>query len=223
MRKFAFLILLLLTTASAFAQNIDRQGDDWRNRRYHAPVPKPDLTLTAGYRWGGTLYREQTGFRDDYDVASSAAYGAILGVPIGLGEMKLELSANHQATHLEVGGELFNPNEPIADFDVTYFQAGLRIPLTNAGPVQPFVSLGLGVANLDINTPGLSNETRFAMSGGIGAKVPLNDHLAVRFEARGYFASLSDSDSDYYDCHCDGGYGQDLYQGETSIGLMITF
>jgi hypothetical protein len=222
MRKFLFVVLLLLVPSAVFAENVDRdRRDDWRNRRYRSHQNTPDLSLFGGYRWGGTLYGEQTGFRDDFDVASSGNFGASLGIPIGLGDMKLELMANRQNTHLEVGGGLFNPNERVTDFDVSYYQAGLRIPLSTASDIQPFVTIAAGIANLDLNVPGLSQETRFSASAGIGAKIPFNDHLGLRIEARGYFTSLDDSEDDCF--RCDSELGQDLYQGETNVGLVITF
>jgi hypothetical protein len=223
MRKFAFIVLLLLVPSAVFAQNIDRdRRDDWRNRRYRSRHQnKFELTPFGGYRWGGTLYGETTGFRDDFDVASSGSFGANLGIPIGLGDMKLELMANRQNTHLELGGGLFNPNERVTDFDVSYYHAGLQIPLSNARDVQPFVVISAGVANLDLNVPGLSQETRFSASAGIGAKIPFNEHVGLRLEARGYFTSLDDGGDECFRCYND--YGRDLYQGETNVGIVISF
>ena len=79
-----------------------------------------------------------------------------------------------------------------------------------------------GAANLDINQPGLTQETRFAASAGIGAKIPFNPHVGLRLELKGYYTSLDDGGDDCHSCYYDY-YGNDLYQGETNIGLVITF
>ena len=53
MRKFLFVVLLLLVPSAVFAQNVDRdRRDDWRNRRYRSNQNTPDLSLFGGYRWG---------------------------------------------------------------------------------------------------------------------------------------------------------------------------
>jgi hypothetical protein len=226
MRKLALLFLLLLIIPTAvFAQDRDRDRDDrWRERRYQPRHRNMfELTGFGGFRWGGTLYADQTNFRDDFQVANSGNFGASLGIPIGLADMKLELMANRQNTHLQVREGLFNPDERVSDFDVSYYHAGLQVPFNNSTGVTPFVVVSAGVANLDINVPGLSQETRFSMSGGVGVKVPFNRNVGLRVEARGYFTSLTDNDARNCSRCFDDGFGEDLYQGETNVGLVISF
>ena len=228
MRKLLILMVLICSTTAAFAQDFDRERErdrdrwrerDRRDRRYDRDMF--ELTPFGGYRWGGTLYGDTTGFRDDFDVAGSGSFGINLGIPLGFSDAKLELMANHQNTHLQFGGGLFDPNERVSDFDVTYYHAGVQFPFTTGSGVNPFVVLSAGVANLDINTPGLSQETRFSASAGIGVKVPLNRNVGLRVETRGYFTSLDDRDDDCFRCGRE--FGEDLYQGETNVGLVISF
>lgn len=220
MRKYTFLIVLLLLPTSLFAQT-DR--DDWRGGRY-SDTPSVDafeLTPFVGYRWGGTIFADQTFiFGEDVDVAPSANFGVNLGVPLGDTGLKLELMANRQSSELETGSGLFEPGDEIADIDVTYLHAGLQIPFARSRNAVPYAVVSAGLANLDPKLAGVSSESRFSASAGIGVKVPVSNFLSLRFEGRGYYTSLEDDS----DCTiCDYYYNEDFYQGEVNAGLVFSF
>lgn len=225
MRKIA-VVLLLLVPSSVFAQNIDRGRDEsWRDRRFTYSTPSYnlfELTPFGGYRWGGTLYADRSSlFGFDSELASSGNAGLNFGIPIGGSAMKFELMVNQQQTHLQTGAGLFEPEAPIADFDVTYYHGGLQIPIGDpeAG-VIPFLVFSAGVANLRPDVPGVTAENRFSASAGVGLKIPFNRNVGLRIEGRGYFTSLDGDD----ECHrCYDSYGDTLTQGETNIGLVISF
>jgi len=219
-RKLFLAVLLLLFATSAFAQS-----DSWRDRRYPRRPQRQnlfELTPFGGYRYGGTLFADTSSlFNRDVDVASSVDFGASLGIPLG-DSLKLELMANRQDTHLETGGELFSPNNNLADFDITYYQAGLQMPFTTSSGIEPFVVISAGLANLAPKIEGVRDENRFAASAGVGVKVPINPNLGIRVEARGYFTSLGNDDR--RNCNrCSYNYDHDLYQGETSLGVVFRF
>lgn len=231
MRKLLLLALLLLPV-SAIAQT----DDSWRDRpaprdrdrdrdryrdRYSYRHNAFELTPIAGYRWGGTLTaRDSRLFLFDVDVSDSAAFGAILGIPVGNTGLKLELMANHQSSHLQAGDDLFSPNDNIADIDVNYYHAGLQIPFSVSRNATPYAVISAGLARLDPDVAGTSAENRFSGSAGIGVKVPVTDNLGFRFEARGYFTALDTNDDN--DCRrCE---ESDVFtQGETSVGLVFSF
>ena len=222
MRKSALALLLLLVSSSLFAQSsIDREP--WREGRRDRNYSRPnmfELTPFGGYRWGGTLYADQTVFREDLSVASDSDYGLNVGIPIGYTPLKFELMVNRQKTGLQFGDNLFEQNDRIADFDITYYHAGLQIPFAEwDGPV-PFVVLSAGVANLKPYMEGVQSDNRFSGSAGIGVKVPINRNVGIRLEGRGYYTSLGNDDG-CRSCYDD--YGRDLYQGEANIGLVISF
>src|SRR5688500_10385984 len=116
MRKFTFLLLLILIPTSLFAQD-----DDWRRRRAERDRYTPresafELTPFVGYRWGGTIFADQTFiFGEDVQVASNPNFGVSFAMPLGDTGMKLELMANRQASELETESGLFEPNDEIAD------------------------------------------------------------------------------------------------------------
>lgn len=220
MRKL-LVLLLLLAPGTLFAQDWDRDRD---RDRWSSVDNSFELTPFGGYRYGGTIFADQTDlFNRDVDVKSNPNLGLNFGIPLGRTPMKLELMVNRQSTELENGGGLFSPNTPVADMDITYYHAGLLFPFAMSRTATPFVIVSAGVANLDPQIRNVSNENRFSASAGVGVKVPFNRNIGLRLEARGYYTSMGNNDrcsrcSDYYY-----DYNHDLYQGETNVGLVFSF
>jgi opacity protein-like surface antigen len=223
MRKLTFLLLLILIPTTLFAQD-----DTWRGRgrdrdRYR-DTPREnafELTPFVGYRWGGTIFADQTFlFGNDVNVAPSANFGVNFALPLGDSGMKLELMANRQSSQLETEGGLFEPNNSVADIDVTYLHAGLQFPFARSRNATPYVVVSAGLANLDPQASNVSAENRFSASAGVGVKVPMSDALSIKLEGRGYYTSLQDNN----DCSfCDYLYNQDFYQGEVNLGVVFSF
>ena len=226
LRKLLVLSLLLLTATSVFAQNDD---EDWRRRRgddrdrYSRGMPRDsafEITPFAGFRWGGTIFADQSFvFGQDVDVASSAAFGASFAMPLGDTGLKLELMANRQSSELETEGGLFEPEDEVADIDVTYLHAGLQIPFARSRNATPYFVVSGGLANLDPQVTGVDAEQRFSASAGIGVKVPMSEFLSFRFEGRGYYTALEEDDCSF----CEYFYNQDFYQGEVNAGVVFSF
>jgi opacity protein-like surface antigen len=224
MRKVPFLLLLILIPTTLFAQSGD--DDTWRRRRADDRRYSRDngfeLTPFVGYRWGGTIFADQTFiFNQDVDVASSANFGINFALPLGDTGMKLELMANRQSSELETESGLFEPNNEVADIDVTYLHAGLQIPFARSRNATPYFIVSGGLANLDPQISGVSAENKFSASAGVGVKLPMSDALSIRLEGRGYYTALEDDNND---CNvCDYFYNQDFYQGEVNMGLSFRF
>jgi opacity protein-like surface antigen len=222
MRKSLLVLLLLTLSTTAFAQS--RDDEDWRRRRGYRDTPRRgafELTPFVGYRWGGTIFADQTFlFGEDVDVAPSANLGVNFALPLGDTGMKLELMANRQSSDLETGGGLFEPDNEVAEIDVTYLHAGLQIPFATSRNASPYFIISGGLANLDPQINGVSAENRFSASAGVGVKIPMSEILSIRLEGRGYYTSLEEED----DCTiCDYFYNEDFYQGEVNLGLAISF
>lgn len=220
MKKLFVLVLLILAVPTALLA----QGD-WRGRRgrdsYRHGDNAFELEPFVGYRWGGTLYADQTGFAEDVKSESSANFGGNFAIPIGWEGFKLELMVNHQGTHLTAGSGLFSPSDRIANFDVNYYHAGLIIPFAQSRSATPYVVVSAGIANLNPDIPGTTSENRFSASGGIGVKVPLNPNVGLRLEARGYYTALP-NDNGCSRCYYDYRY-RDFSQGETNLGVYFRF
>ena len=220
MRKLTLLLIVLLIPVAAFAQD-----DNWRNRpsRYDRRSQRDntfELTPFIGYRYGGTLYASQSSlFNQDVDVASAMNYGGQFGIPVGYEGMKIELMVNRQDTNFTRTNGLFSPDTNLANFHITYYQAGVEIPFARSRAATPFFVVGAGFANLKPDVPGVSSDNRFAANAGIGVKIPISPNIGFRIDARGYFTSLNNNscNSCYYN------YNHDLYQGETNVGVVFRF
>ena len=217
MRKAVF-VFLLLSASSLFAQ-------DWRGRRYERyRDDRVDLTPFLGYRYGGTLYADQSNlFSRNVDVKSSMNFGLNLGIPVSSSGLKIELLVDRQNTNFTDSGGLFSPNANLGDFSVTYYQAGVLIPFAASRAATPYVAVTGGVANLDPQFSGASSSNRFAASAAIGVKVPLQRNLAIRVEERGFYTSMSNYDNRCRACYYNYDYNHDLVQGETNVGLDFKF
>jgi len=223
MRKAVLALLLLLAALPVLAQDDDwrRRRPDYDDRRWSPRESAFELTPFIGYRWGGTIFADQTFiFGQDVDVEPSANFGVNFGIPLGDSGFKLELMANRQSSELATDGGLFEPEDEVADIDVTYLHAGLQIPFARSRNATPYVIVSAGLANLDPDLTGVDAEQRFSASAGLGVKVPMSRALSFRFEGRGYYTALEeDSDCSF----CDYFYNQDFYQGEVNAGLVFSF
>jgi outer membrane protein with beta-barrel domain len=221
MRKLILLLIVLLVPASLFAQD-----EGWRNRRggyrdRYRDRNMFELTPFGGYRYGGTIFADQTALFGgrDVKVASAGNYGVNFGIPIG--DWKLELMVNRQDTHFTSGGGLFSPSERFGGFHVTYFHGGLQIPFAVSRTATPYFIVSAGLANLDPHVAGATSDNRFSAGAGIGVKVPINRNVGIRIEERGYFTSLSNYGDSCRSCYYS--YNHDLYQGETNVGIFLRF
>lgn len=221
MRRLAVLLSLLILPATLLAQS--RDDDDWRNRRYRDAPPADAFELTPfiGYRWGGTIFADQTFlFGEDVDVEPGMSLGGSVGIPLGSSGMKLELMANRQSSELETDRGLFDPDSDVADIDVTYMHAGLQIPFARSRNAAPYFAVSAGLANIDPQVSGVSAENRFSAGAGLGVKVPMGRNVSFRFEGRGYYTALEEETGCTF---CDYFYNQDFYQGEVNLGLTFSF
>ena len=217
MRKLFLIVALLLIPASLFAQ-------DWRRGYGYRPYADNFFELSPyfGYRYGGTIYANQTQlFNQDVAVESAPNFGVNFAIPVSNG-WKIELLVDRQNTQFSGGGGgLFAPNNSLGDFDVTYFQGGLLIPFAQSRSATPYVSLDAGVANLDPRVSGATSSTRFSAGASIGVKVPINRNIGIKLEERGFFTSLNNSGDNCRACYYT--YNHDLYQGETNFGVFFRF
>jgi hypothetical protein len=182
-----------------------------------------EITPLIGYRSGGTIDRDVTGlFGEDVVIESSPVLGLILDIDLSR-EFQLEFLVNHQESDLEFDDQLFEPDDEIGDVEITYWHAGIlwRYSVTD---VQPFLGLSVGGATIDPQIPGADAENRLSGSLAGGVKVFFSRNVGFRFEARGYWTDLGGDDED--DCfRCDDfdDQSEGLYQGEASVGLVLSF
>lgn len=215
MRKVCLLLVLLVVPTSVFAQY--HRPDRYYDNRF-------ELTPFVGYSWGGTIYADTTPvFRQDVDAQSAANVGLNFGIPLGYSSMKLELMIDHQSTTLGHSADLFVPTNDVANFGVTYYQAGLQIPFAQSRTATPYIVASLGGTTLDPQVQGATSSTRFSGSFGGGVKFPINYIFAVRVEARGYWTDVPNGNHDhgcYYGCASN---YHAFTQGQVNMGFVFSF
>ncbi len=224
MRKVCLIAVLVLVAAPSLFAQPWRDGGRDRNYRRNQDN-RFELTPFIGYTNGGTIFTDNTNlFNQDVQASSSANFGANFGIPLGYTNMKLELMVNRQDTNLTAGGGgLFEPDNRVANFHVTYYHGGLLIPFNESRNATPFVVVSAGVGNLQPDIEGVSSSNRFSASAGVGVKVPVSPNFGIRLEGRGFFTSLGNGSNSNNCRYCNDNSGHDFYQGQVNLGFAISF
>lgn len=182
-----------------------------------------EITPYGGYRYGGEF--KETDGNLSIDLDDSESYGIILNArhsPVTQWEI---LYSRQQTTANTTGLGL---SDPRLDIDVEYLHAGGTY-LWDGDTVRPFLAATLGVAQVDVTTPGYDRDSFFSFSLGLGLQVAPSNRVGLRLEARGY-GTLLDSSSDLF---CEFGPtnnicavridGTVMWQVEALAGIVFRF
>lgn len=175
----------------------------------------------AAYRIGGSLKDVTSGEERDFD--EGAGFAIALELRYKQGDDRFyQLWYSRQASAVD---------DALAEYDVDieYLHLGGTIPIGDHERAQPFFAAGLGGTRFSSSEPGAKDKTRFSGSLAVGVAVPLAEHAAFRFEARGYVTAV-DTDSAIF-CRSDNGTGfcrivasgSALVQAELLAGIAIRF
>ena len=115
------------------------------------------------------------------------------------------------------------------DLDIEYLQIGGTVSSPDAERVIPYFGITVGAARFSPDQSGLDDETKLAFSIGGGFKVPITEHIGVRFDARA-FVALLDTDGNIF-CVSDSGAGacairtksDTFLQYSAGLGLIVAF
>lgn len=173
-----------------------------------------------GYRVGGDFRVNDTGQR--ISLADHASFALAVDARADEGS-QYELFYSRQSTDLRGDGTL------LGSIVVEYLHIGGTVDLVDDSRIKPYVGGGLGVTRL---SPGLapgSDDTRFSASLSLGLRAPLTQHLALRFETRGYFTPLNTDTAVF--CRSDQGgalcriraRGSSFFQGDFFAGATWSF
>jgi len=180
------------------------------------------LTLYSAYRDGGSFQNQTTG--KSASIGSSAAYSASLEFPLDASR-QFQVLYSYQKSSLGLESPLSGATPANGGFplQIMYLQLGGTSFLTGEIGHGTYLVGGLGAALFDPTAAGYDSELRFAANLGLGYQQPLGKHLALRFEARGYFSLINSSGGLF----CNGGCtlaiaGDAVAQGELSIGLAFS-
>lgn len=199
-------VTLLAAAATASAQQAPEKYASW------------EFTPFYGYMAGGEFEDPTT--NTDRDLDADSSFGLFID------------AAADQWRHYELiyarQGSSVDGAVPM-DLDVEYLQIGGTVMYQDAKTVVPYFGMTIGAARFSPDGPGLDDETKFAFSLGGGFKVPITDHIGVRFDARA-FLSLFDSSGNVF-CVSDSGVGtcairtksDTFIQYQAGLGVIIGF
>jgi len=207
--RIALAILTMMTIA--FSPIAHAQGTS-------GSASENNLTVYAGYRFGGGLTDVNTG--KSWALTEGPAYS--LAADFGIDrQTQWELFVSHRNTALKASG--FSPIADNIGLGVTYYHVGGTCFVERVGRGVYAVG-GLGATNFSPRESGLNSETRFSLNVGFGYMVPLAKQVALKLEARGY-VTLVNSSGGFF---CSGGCvvqvkGDTFTQGEVMAGISARF
>jgi Outer membrane protein beta-barrel domain len=177
-----------------------------------------EFTPYVGYVVGGEF--EDPVDSTDRDVDEDTSWGLIFNIAADEWRHYEFLFAN-QSSQVE-GVEPF-------DIDIQYLQIGGTVSSPDAERVIPYFGMTVGGARFNPDLAVLDDETKVAFSVAGGFKIPITDHIGVRFDARA-FITLLDSDGDFF-CASSGGAAtcriraksDTLLQYSAALGVVIGF
>ena len=137
---------------------------------------------------GNPLFNQVDGvFDNDFIGGARVTYffTPVFGMEGGVGFTPASMLAS---TNINGGTEFAS----VINVDTYIFNANLVVQLSH-GPVRPFVTGGVSAIHFDFDTSEFGtltpSETDFAPNLGGGLKIPVNDTVLLRFEARYYWAN----------------------------------
>jgi len=177
-----------------------------------------EITPFYGYMAGGEFENPVTNTDRDLDEGNN--FGIIFNAAVDQWR-HYEVIYSTQST--EIDG-----TSPI-DLDVQYLQIGGTVSNPDAERVIPYFGITVGAARFSPDQSGLDAETKLALTIGAGVKVPITEHIGVRFDARA-FVSLLDTDGNIF-CVSDNGVGtcairtksDTFLQYHAAVGVVIGF
>jgi len=184
------------------------------------PPLQYSITPFAGYRFGGRLTLADTNTR--LDALNHMSYGVALDVATDT-ETQYEFLYSRQSTSLSA------PSPTPSNTVIEYLHVGGTLNIGESPRFQPYFIGTLGATRFSPDSPVGNDRIYFSGSVGGGLRVPLNSHLAVRLEARGFATFFSSNTAVFCRSGQAGGVclihgsGSTFFQGDALAGLSYTF
>lgn len=209
MRKFQVGMLVLLVATGAWAQ---------------AREDSVEFTPTVGFWFGDTLARGvQQGYDFDVTIDDDVAYGFRVGYNF-TSNWALAGSFSYERADLITGSENFlGDTNVLGRIDMTTAEIGFEGAFGHSRLV-PIFNVGVGVMNLDPDSPNMRSDTDFVAHIGTGFKLFFTPNVAFRFDFRGHAVNVgkgSHEDCDWWgDCSDSHDW---IGLRELSIGVTFVF
>jgi hypothetical protein len=146
-----------------------------------------EITPFLGYSVGGSFDDNTTGA--NLDVREGGSFGIVFDLSDSP-DTQYELFYGFQRTKVTGGGTF--GGETLFDLDLHYLHVGGTYMFTGE-KVRPYIAGGLGATHFVPHGSGMNPKTYFSLSLGGGAKIPISDHVGLRFEGRGLLTVLPDA------------------------------
>lgn len=146
-----------------------------------------EITPFIGYLGGGQF--EDPNDRSDRDVQEDTIFGLFVDVVADVPERHYELLYANQSTRVQGATPL--------DMDIEYLHIGGSVSYTDVPHIVPFFAATVGATRFSPDVTGLDDETKLSFSLGGGVKIPITDHIGLRFDARA-FISMLNSDAEIF-------------------------
>ena len=183
-----------------------------------APAFAVDLTPFAGWRFGGDVTTQQSGYSSSSSINSALSYGAIIDFPIGA-PRSVELYYSREPT--TIGGSL--ATSPVHDVTVSVYHLGLAEAIPTHDPRLSWLVVGsAGVTEL---AAAGNSQTHLSIGAGGAVLYMANEHVGVRMDLR---ALLTFTGGGSGAVACSGGCVAQIHstafaQGEISVGVVARF
>jgi hypothetical protein len=204
----------LVTTLASLTATATESDDE------AAPPLKYSMSPFAGYRFGGRLTLADT--NTALDARNHMSYGVALDVATDT-ETQYELFYSRQSTSLSA------PSPTPSNTVIEYLHVGGTVNIGESPRFQPYFIGTLGATRFSPDSPAGNDRIYFSGSLGGGLRVPLNSHLALRLEARGFATFFSSHTAVFCRSGQAGGVclihgsGSTFFQGDALAGLSYTF
>jgi Outer membrane protein beta-barrel domain len=145
-----------------------------------------EITPFVGFMFGGEFEDPVDG--SDRDLDGDTNFGVIFNYAVEHWR-HYELLYSMQSTQLDGVDPL--------DMDVQYLHIGGTVSYEEATRVIPYFGMTVGATHFSPDATGLDDETKLSFSVAGGIRVPITDHIGVRFDARA-FITLFDAESEIF-------------------------
>jgi hypothetical protein len=175
-----------------------------------------EITPFGGYMFGGKFKDPTDG--SDRDVKEDTAFGLFADIVADVPERQYEFLFANQSTTVKGAVPL--------DLDIQYLHIGGTVAFMDNPRIWPYFGATVGATRFSPKGTALDDETKVSFSIGGGFKVPITDHVGLRFDARA-FITLLDTEGNIF-CVSDaaGGACRISAQSDTFVqyvaGLGIT-
>jgi hypothetical protein len=178
------------------------------------------LTPFYGYQFGGRV----STYEGEARIKDTENYGFTLDVPY-TGTTTLQLLYIYQDTSLQYTNKYTGITKDLFDLSVQYFHLGGTAEVAK-GTTTSFVSGSLGATYFDPDKSGISSETLFSLSFGMGLIKEIRKNIALRFQGRLLIPIQYAGGSLFCGsggCSVGISGGTTILQGDVTAGLVVRF